>query len=319
MQAHPLSSTAARNTSTPPRPPSKRKLSSSTAPPSTPPAPSTQTPSPASVADTAGLAHDAGNFLAALGLYCDLLSAPGVLRPEHLHYATELNLISNRSSDLIRRLLSAPTASAPDFPPNPPPHSHPAAPGPSSHTPPASNLRIPNDAFVLRTLAPVLQRIAGSSASVSVHCAPSLPPLGFSCEIIERIAINLVRNAAEAIRLHRTNTTGFPLHQRGQIRVELHIRRSHLVLTVKDDGPGMPPAVAAAFLHPSPMPPGSTRGLGHRIVHELAATTSGQIEIHVTPGSGTVFSVQWLLPSISLARTTSPEHHKSPSKGSRTC
>ena len=75
---------------------------------SVPDVPLPPTPMPStSLSDSAGLAHDAGNFLVALGLYCDLLSAPGVLRPEHRHYAEELAIISNASSKLIRRLLAS--------------------------------------------------------------------------------------------------------------------------------------------------------------------------------------------------------------------
>ena len=328
MQAHPMSSPAARSTSTSPRTPSQKKLSGSTPPPSTRRALSKITaaaPPSFSVSDTVGLAHDAGNFLAALGLYCDLLSAPGVLRPEHLHYATELNLISNRSSELIRRLLSDPAASPPDSPPA----STTATPSPLSariERPRVADTHAPNDAFLLRTLAPVLQRIAAGAARVSVSCPQSLPPLGFSCEIIERIAVNLVRNAAQAIRLQHSDTPSSPLRHSGHIRVSLAVIGSHLDLTVEDNGPGMPPAVAAAFLHPSPLPRGATRGLGHRIVHELAATTSGHLQIRVVPGSGTVFSVQWPLPptppkapSPVAPSTPSQESHETACKGSRTC
>ena len=40
------------------------------------------------VAQNEGLLHDARNLMGAIGLYCDLLSMPGVLsHPEHHHYA----------------------------------------------------------------------------------------------------------------------------------------------------------------------------------------------------------------------------------------
>ncbi|MGA7157441.1 MAG: hypothetical protein WBY53_11360, partial [Acidobacteriaceae bacterium] len=88
-------------------------------------------PASTSLADTNGLAHDAGNLLAALTLYCDLLSVPGVLRPEHQHYATELRTISESSSRLIRRLIALPFLAA----------SNPAAPSVSEPTLPAALLR----------------------------------------------------------------------------------------------------------------------------------------------------------------------------------
>jgi hypothetical protein len=43
--------------------------------------------------------------MGALRLYCDLLSMPGVLQPEHSHYAEELRLLNTRSEALIEHLI----------------------------------------------------------------------------------------------------------------------------------------------------------------------------------------------------------------------
>jgi signal transduction histidine kinase len=292
MQAQPQSSPAARIPSAPP-------TASPAAPlPLSPPATS---PATASLANTIGLAHDAGNLLAALGLYCDLLNAPGVLRPEHRHYATELSLISNRSSELIRRLLSLPVAPAPEpaetgasTPPSTSPiltfpNTFPDA-FPNQET---SNAAATNHASALRNLAPILQSIATGAATVSVICPISLPPLDFSSEILERITVNLVRNAAEAIRAHRSAAHLSAQSPLGEIHVTLALVAGRVQLTVADNGPGMPPAIAAAYLQPRPLPQGATHGFGHRIVHELAAASAGQLSIRVRPGLGTVFCLKW--------------------------
>ena len=52
-----------------------------------------------------GLLHDARNLMGAIGLYCDLLSMPGVLQPEHRLYAEELRLLGMRSGALIQHLM----------------------------------------------------------------------------------------------------------------------------------------------------------------------------------------------------------------------
>jgi hypothetical protein len=242
MQAQPQSNLAARTTS---QLPSQLPSSSSPA--------STQTPS---LAGTTGLAHDAGNLLAALGLYSDLLSVSGVLRPEHQHYATELRLISDRSSELIQRLLAAPIATTSD-PAQPDGTTAPLS------LPPAllrrRNARAtdvipptPNHAAMLLSLGPVLERIAAGAASVTVTCLASLPPLDFPSEIIERITVNLVRNAAEAIRLQQASAPPSTLPPSGEIYVALAVVAGRAQLTVEDNGPGMPPAIAAAYLQPLP-------------------------------------------------------------------
>jgi signal transduction histidine kinase len=251
-----------------------------------------------SLAETTGLAHDAGNLLAALGLYSDLLSCPGVLRPEHQHYATELRLISNRSAELIRRLLSGPAASSPQAAPlseatplHPQlfPRRNPRTPDAFAHT--------PNHAGMLLSLAPVLERIAAGAANVTVSCPTSLPHLNFPSEVIERITVNLVRNAAEAIRRQQADATSIPIASPGQIRITLAVISHHLQLTIHDNGPGMSPTNVEAYLNPQPLPLGANHGFGHRIVHELATASNGKLSIQVRPGHGTTFCLNWPLPA----------------------
>ena len=258
-------------------------------------------------AETSGLAHDAGNLLAALGLYCDLLKVPGVLRPEHQHYATELCLISNRSAELIRRLLGTPIATIP--------YPTPLGDTPTLLPPKLFRRRnerrsdllatTSNPAVTLLSLAPVLGRIAAGAATVIVTCPTSLPPLNFSSEIIERISVNLVRNAAEAIRLQQANAAPLLLAPAGEIRVTLAVIAGLLQLTVADNGPGMSPTHVESYIHPEPLPVGATRGLGHLIVHELVTSSNGQLTISVRPGQGTTFCLKWPIHASLLAEPCS--------------
>ena len=317
MQAQPQSNLAARiSPASPPAPPATS--------PTLPVTTSSTTPS---LADTLGLAHDAGNLLAALGLYCDLLSVPGVLHPEHQHYATELRLISGRSSQLIHRLLTVSGA-------NPSATAQPVASAPGS-LPPTLLLRPsvrdsdtstaapgrtpPNNAVdTLRSLAPILQRIADGAATVTVACPASLPPLDVSSEVIERITVNLVRNAAEAIRIQRCEfeeggARTSAILPPSYILVTLAIMASRMHLTVEDNGPGMSPAMVESFLQPAPLPHGATRGLGHRILHELTASTGGQLSIRVRPGHGTLFCIKWPIPNSALDQRDSTDTASIPS------
>jgi len=307
MQAHPLSTTAARTPSLSHSPGACTALAQAPAANLTLPPP-LQLPGPraaphlgrpaaplhahfgapsgvnrayAPVAERAGLAHDAGNLLGALRLYSDLLSSPGVLRPEHSHYAADLRLIAARSSALIERLLAGAAG-----------HHEtalPCQPDAVETQPPA---RAVHPAAALRALAPVLERIAAGSAHVTVAIAGGLPRIDLPAEALERIAVNLVRNAAEAIRSSRQSAAP---QAYGHIQITLESVGGCLRLSVEDDGPGMPPAVAAAFLRPGQLPTGATRGLGHRIVHELAAETGAKLSIRVRPGRGTAFCLRWPL------------------------
>src|SRR5579859_8196037 len=56
------------------------------------------------VDDLASVAHDACNMLTALGLYCELLDEPGVLRPVHRHYVDELRMVAASGRKLVEKL-----------------------------------------------------------------------------------------------------------------------------------------------------------------------------------------------------------------------
>src|ERR1700744_1452709 len=93
-------------------PPSQSFTSLRLIPPrSTPPQPhrvSTSAASPVGATAQAqgeALLHDARNLIGTLGLYCDLLSMPGVLKPQHRQYADDLRLVGTRSEALIERLI----------------------------------------------------------------------------------------------------------------------------------------------------------------------------------------------------------------------
>lgn len=238
-----------------------------------------------SVAQGIGLAHDAGNLFAALNLYCDLLSAPGVLRPEHTHYVTELRQLAERSDRLVQKLLTASSS----------PQPHPGTPPPVAAAPPS--LPAPDAAHTLRELEPLLAAIVGASATVSCKAPRSLPTPPLPAETLERIVVNLVRNAAQAIECSPPRPSG------GHIRVSLATVAGHLRLTVEDNGPGMPVTTAACFLSPSPLPGNARRGLGHRIVHELVTGSGGTLSLRVRPGRGTIVSIQWPVPTL-----TKPSH-----------
>lgn len=256
MQAHPLSTPAAWNT---PFLPADHDTTDS-------------------LAESSGLAHDAGNLLGALGLYCDLLDMPGVLRPEHVHYARELRSLSQRSSALIDRLLKTQAALR-----RPPSHEDPLCP-----------------AKVLRDLTPLLRSLAAPQACLRVHAPARLPLLPFAPEDLERILVNLTRNAATALRNRPAGIPGV-----AAIHIRLGLEKSpaeetpRLVLTFTDNAGGMPMQTAACFLKPAPVPPGARSGLGHRIVHELLESTRGNLAIHVVNGHSTTLRIDW-------AASTSP-------------
>jgi signal transduction histidine kinase len=246
------------------------------------------------VAEGPGLAHDAGNLLSALGLYSELLQRPGVLRPQYRHYARELQSLSERSSVLIRRLLTNSWRSGVEAAPLGEPASNDRSAEPSS----AEHLC--DGPSTLEAMLPLLRSLAAPRARVLLHTLRNVVWVPCPAEALDRIVANLVRNAAQAFgeQTDRAATQA----DAPCVTLRLKAERGATVLEVEDNGPGMPPAIAAAFLRPTALPPGTQRGLGHRIVHELAAASGGRLEITVRPANGTTVRLVWSAAVVAAAR-----------------
>ena len=100
---------------------------------------------------------------------------------------------------------------------------------------------------------------------------------------VHQVILNLVKNAIEAV----------PDRGHVELRVAGAVGGGSVV-TVVDDGPGIPPDVLARIYEPFFSTKESGTGLGMAIVHSLVELHGG--ELNVTTGeSGTEFTV-WLPP-----------------------
>jgi phosphoglycerate-specific signal transduction histidine kinase len=217
--------------------------------------------SSAGVAEGAGLAHDAGNLLSALGLYSELLAMPGVLNEEYREYAAELRLLSERSSAMISRLFQH-----------------------ASEVKAEEGYRLTSLPEVVARCRGLLNRIAGQPVEVTLGYG-SNRLVSVSGEAVERILINLVKNAAAAIG---KNAGSVSVHIGGMEEG----REARVVMTVADSGHGMTCAELNS-LGRYEEPSASGHGLRFRVVRELVAMSDGSIAIASAPGEGTRVSVQW--------------------------
>ena len=212
-----------------------------------------------SVAEGAGLAHDAGNLLGALNLYSELLAMPGVLHDEHREYASELRLLSERSWAMIDRLVN---------------HAQ----------------NVPKDGPGATVLLEIVERCSGLLGKIAgrrveiAWDAGGFQPVKISAEAVERIVTNLVKNASEA------------MPEDGTILVSVKgvvadgVRR--VVMTVSDAGCGMSAETLKA-LRVGGISRAGGRGIGFGVVRELVSTSGGSLAIASEPGVGTSVSVEW--------------------------
>ena len=155
--------------------------------------------------------HDARNLMGAIGLYCDLLSMPDVLKPEHHHYAEELRLLGTRSGALIQHLMQPRTLVSR------------AQGGPGAGAgweagvarslalakvraaeggPVESPVSPPSPVSLRRIVehcSGLLSQVAGGRAIEVSYGAAASVPLPVEEEAVERILMNLVRNSAAAM------------------------------------------------------------------------------------------------------------------------
>lgn len=260
----------------------------------------------------AALAHDARNMLSALDLYCDLLNEPGVLANEFLHYGNELKVVAASSRRLVEKMgalgLASPRAaksSKKAFDAS----IRSTLPAPTSQSFPSRTtknlqempeLPIENLADELRSCENLLISLAGSSISLTFDIRECAMAVNLTGEGLIRILVNLVRNASEA------------MSGSGRIRISLRELPTETgtsrwaVLTVEDNGPGIPRDLLQTVFEPgfttrgiahegtAPGPwPVVHRGLGLSITRSIVEAAGGHIHAAVRDPSGTCIQMEF--------------------------
>jgi signal transduction histidine kinase len=305
-----------------------------------------------------GLLHDARNLVSAIGLYCDLLSMPGVLKPEHQKYPEELRLLGTRSRVMIEHLMrsvAVPTLSQQDqsdrnrqvaleqheFSPVPTRgravRNVDGSPSRFRASVPAICVRPVGLRTVVERCSGLLSSVANGRAIEITYGAAADVPIGISEEAIERILVNLVRNASAALdRCPRHPAVEASLSQDRHLRdpnspsdqkrlgsesleeVPASIRISighlldragearpwpfqHVRLVVEDCGCGMERDALQSLLSGRRTPSSGTHGIGFGVVRELVAASDGDLRVASAPGIGTRVQIEWPLAARSAA------------------
>ena len=121
---------------------------------------------------------------------------------------------------------------------------------------------------------------------------------------LQQVLMNLLVNAEHAIRSHRG---------RGHLWIRLAVAEGQAVITVEDDGPGIPPELLSRVFDPfyTTKPEGEGTGLGLSVSAGIVADHHGRIAAAERPGGGARFTVELPLlegsqrpPTEELARPT---------------
>ncbi len=137
-----------------------------------------------------------------------------------------------------------------------------------------------------------LLRPEARSAGVTIRrqrCGDPIPPARMDGEKMKQVAMNLVRNAVEAMA------------EGGVVTVESGLVEGRAKLIVRDTGPGLPPGVDVFQLFVTTKPKGT--GLGLSIVQQIVLQHGGDIVAASEPGQGACFTVTLPIQPVSEAQT----------------
>jgi len=139
---------------------------------------------------------------------------------------------------------------------------------------------------VLRTME--LQRfgLQGEKIRVEIELDPALPVVHGDSGQLQQVLMNLIGNSRQAIeQLGRSGTIHVRTEKVGEQKV---------LLEVRDDGPGVSPAILARIFDPffTTKPAGMGTGLGLAIVLSVVREHGGQVRVLHPPQGGAAFQIE---------------------------
>ncbi len=114
---------------------------------------------------------------------------------------------------------------------------------------------------------------------LEVEAGPDLAPAPLDPELMGQVLKNLLSNALEAVP-----------RPGGRIRLAAARRGEELVLSVADNGPGIPPEIRARLFEPQITTKRAGSGLGLAVSRQIVERHGGRMEVETSP-TGTAFHV----------------------------
>lgn len=211
-----------------------------------------------------GIAHDFNNLLAVIINYSEFVGHD--LGPAHpsTKDVEEITKAGQRAADLVRHLLrfARKDVIQPDL------------------------IQI-NDH--LTDMLQMLQRATGSAIELTAELAEELPTIYLDPTHLHQMLANLVINARDACG------------GSGRIAVRTEARGGRVILSVEDNGPGIPEELRPKIFDPffTTKPKGEGTGLGLATVYGIVEQAGGTIAVESVLGCGTRFKIS--LPTAEVA------------------
>lgn len=123
------------------------------------------------------------------------------------------------------------------------------------------------------------EREKTSNITVYKNYSPDIPPVAYDAELMERVILNLITNAAQA------SPSG------GAVTVKTRLAGDMAEIAVIDRGSGIDPKNLESIFNPFFTTKAEGVGLGLAICSKIVDEHGGQIKVESTPGEGSVFHV----------------------------
>jgi len=132
----------------------------------------------------------------------------------------------------------------------------------------------------------------GFSCEIKKNYEIDLPFVNVSPKEISRVLLNLLNNAFYAVEDMRNKSSGgngyIPT-----VEVRTEARNKHVILTVKDNGEGIPAEIKEKIFEPffTTKPSGQSNGLGLSMSNEIVKLYGGEVKLESEVGKGAQFSI----------------------------
>jgi two-component system, NtrC family, sensor kinase len=133
------------------------------------------------------------------------------------------------------------------------------------------------------------------NATMETHFYPNLPKIDIIPQDIGRVILNLINNAFYAV--NERNKNGEAGYQPTvSINTQL-TANNQLLITIKDNGPGIPEHIKDKIFQPffTTKPTGQGTGLGLSLSYDIVKAHGGELKVETIEGAGSTFIIQMLL------------------------
>jgi PAS domain S-box-containing protein len=210
----------------------------------------------------AGVAHEIGNPLNALNIHLQLLEREVGALPETDARASIQELVAvareevRRLDAILTQFLNAIRPSKPRFEP----------------------LRL--EETIQETLTLLQPEIENRGVNVRLELLGTIPAIRGDRDQLKQAFFNVIKNALDVL------TTG------GLVEIVLAAEDGHVAVTIRDNGPGIPPEVMGRIFEPYFTTKATGHGLGLMIVQRIIQDHGGRLDVSSEPGQGTSFVIR---------------------------